>query len=116
MKKFPNGKAWLITLCAVSTSFLFGKGVFYFKEAAALEKRLGVIGIVVEDLGSVEKLNAVLHEYAHIIVGRMGIPYRERGVSVISLIVDGSTDDISALTGKIGRIRNVSVKSALTKA
>lgn len=78
-------------------------------------KRLGVIGIVVENLSSVEALNSILHEYSGLIVGRMGIPYRERGISVISLIVDGSNDDISALTGKIGRIKNVSVKSALTK-
>lgn len=80
-----------------------------------MEKRLGVIGIVVENLESVGNLNALLHEYSHLIVGRMGIPYRERGISVIALIVDGSNDDISALTGKIGRIKNVSVKSALTK-
>lgn len=80
-----------------------------------MDKRLGVIGIVVEDLSSADQLNTALHEYAHLIVGRMGIPYREKGVSVISLIVDGSTDDISALTGKLGRIKNISVKSALTK-
>lgn len=80
-----------------------------------LDKRIGVVGIVVEDTDSAEGINQVLHEYSHIIVGRMGIPYRERGVSVISLIVDGSNDDISAMTGKLGRIKNVSVKSALSK-
>jgi putative iron-only hydrogenase system regulator len=80
-----------------------------------LDKRLGVIGIVVENLEAVSQLNMILHEYSSLIVGRMGIPYRERGVSVISLIVDGNNDDISAFTGKIGRIKNVSVKSALTK-
>jgi putative iron-only hydrogenase system regulator len=97
------------------TPFLFGKGVFLLKEVNAMDKRLGVIGIVVEDLESVNQLNMILHEYSNLIVGRMGIPYRERGISVISLIVDGSNDDISALTGKIGRINNISVKSALTK-
>lgn len=80
-----------------------------------MDKRLGVVGIVVEDLEAVSGLNAILHEFSSLIVGRMGIPYRERGVSVISLIVDGNNDEISALTGKIGRIKNVSVKSALTK-
>lgn len=80
-----------------------------------MDKRIGVVGIVVEDTDSAEGINQVLHEYSHIIVGRMGIPYRERGVSVISLIVDGSNDDISAMTGKLGRIKNVSVKSALSK-
>lgn len=78
-------------------------------------KRLGVVGIVVEDLSAAEEVNAVLHEYACLLIGRMGIPHRERGVSVISLIVDGETDEISALTGRLGRIQHVSVKTALTK-
>lgn len=80
-----------------------------------MEKRIGIIGIVIEDLSCVETVNAVLHDYAALIVGRMGIPYRERGVSIISLIVDGSNDDISAMTGKLGRIRGTSVKSMITK-
>ena len=80
-----------------------------------MEKRIGVIGIVVEDLKAANQINAILHDYAEIIVGRMGIPYRERGVSVISLIVDGSNDDISAMTGKIGKVPDVSVKSSLAK-
>ena len=80
-----------------------------------MEKRIGVIGIVVEDITSSEKINAVLHDYADLVVGRMGIPYRERNVSVISLIVDGDNDEISALTGKLGRIKGASVKSMITK-
>ena len=80
-----------------------------------MNKRLGVVGIVVEDLSAADRINTVLHDYAGIIVGRMGIPYRERGVSVISLIVDGENDEISAMTGKLGRIKDVSVKSALSK-
>lgn len=80
-----------------------------------MEDRLGVVGIVVENTDSAEKINVVLHEYAHLIIGRMGIPYRDRGVSVISVIVDGSGDDISAMTGKLGRIPDVSVKLALSK-
>lgn len=78
-------------------------------------KRIGVVAIVVEDLASSAGLNEVLHEFSDIIVGRMGIPYRERGVSVLSVIVDGENDLISAMTGKIGRIPHVSVKTALTK-
>ncbi len=85
-------------------------------EVSELEKRIGIIGIVVEDLSAAERVNAILHEYADLIVGRMGIPYRERGVSVISLIVDGSNDEISALTGKLGRIPGLSVKSMVTKS
>jgi putative iron-only hydrogenase system regulator len=80
-----------------------------------MDKRIGVIGIVVEDLEVTAALNDVLHEYSRLIVGRMGIPYRERGVSVISIIVDGDNNEISAMTGKIGRISGVSVKTALTK-
>lgn len=78
-------------------------------------KRVGVIGIVIESFENVGQVNAILHEYADLVVGRMGIPYREKGISVISLIVDGTTDDIGAMTGKLGRIPGVSVKSALTK-
>jgi putative iron-only hydrogenase system regulator len=70
---------------------------------------------VVEDLSCAERVNAILHDYAELIVGRMGIPYRERGVSVITLIVDGNNDEISALTGKLGRISGASVKSMVTK-
>ena len=80
-----------------------------------MEKRIGIVGIVIEDIACTERVNAVLHEYAGLIVGRMGIPYRERGVSVITLIVDGSNDDISALTGRLGRVAGVSVKSMVTK-
>ncbi|MDR3706818.1 MAG: iron-only hydrogenase system regulator [Capsulimonadaceae bacterium] len=80
-----------------------------------MDKRLGVIGIVVEDLKAANQINAILHDFAGIIVGRMGIPYKERGVSVISLIVDGSNDEISTMTGKIGQVPDVSVKSSLTK-
>lgn len=79
------------------------------------DKRLGVVGIVVEDLGSAAQINAVLHEFAALVVGRMGIPCRERGVSIISLIVDGENDHISAMTGRLGRIPHVTVKTALTK-
>ncbi len=80
-----------------------------------MQKRLGVVGIVVESLSAAEEVNAVLHESSGIIVGRMGIPYRKRGISIISVIVDGTGDEISALTGRLGRIRQVSVKAALTK-
>ena len=80
-----------------------------------MDKRIGIVGIVIEDLSCVERVNSVLHEHAGLIVGRMGIPYRERGVFVISLIVDGSNDQFSALTGKLGRIPGATVKSMVTK-
>ncbi len=80
-----------------------------------MEKRLGIVGIVVEDPSCVDRVNAVLHDHADLIVGRMGLPHRERGVSVIALIVDGSNDEISALTGKLGRVSGASVKSMIAK-
>lgn len=80
-----------------------------------MEKRIGVIGIVIENLSHISEVNDILHQYGFIIVGRMGVPYRECDVNVISLIVDGTTDEIGALTGKLGKIQGLSVKSALSK-
>ena len=80
-----------------------------------METRVGVVAIVLDDITSSPLVNDILHDYAGIIVGRMGIPYKEKGVSVISIIVDGTTDAISALTGKLGKISGVNVKSAITK-
>ena len=80
-----------------------------------MEKRIGVVGIVVDNPKEYGKIvHDYISEHASIVVGRMGIPYRERGVSVISLIVEGSTDEIGALTGKLGNVKGVTVKSALT--
>lgn len=78
--------------------------------------RVGIIAIVIEQLEQAESVNKVIHEYNHLVIGRMGIPYRERNVSIISLMVDGTMDEINALTGRLGRIQHVSVKSMLTKA
>ncbi|HBV67998.1 MAG TPA: CopG family transcriptional regulator [Clostridiales bacterium] len=80
-----------------------------------MDKRIGVIGIVIEDQDCVTEVNDILHQYGEIIVGRMGVPYRERGLNVISLSVDGTTDEIGALTGKLGKLKGLSVKSALSK-
>lgn len=80
-----------------------------------METRIGVVGIVIEDRDVVPTVNSILSDHNEIIVGRMGIPYRDRHVAVISLIVDGTTDDIGSLTGRLGEVTGVSVKSALTK-
>lgn len=80
-----------------------------------MDKRIGVVGIVIEDIKNAIKVNDILHSFAHIIVGRMGIPYKEKNISVISLIVDGTSDEISAMTGKLGKIQGINVKSAITK-
>lgn len=77
-----------------------------------MDTRVAVIGIVVENKDSVEKLNAILHEYGSYIIGRMGIPYRERKINVISIAVDAPQDVISAMSGRIGRLEGVSAKTA----
>ncbi len=77
-----------------------------------MEDRVAVIGIIVEDAAAVGHLNAVLHEYGDYIIGRMGIPYKKRGISIISIAVDAPQPVISALSGKIGRISGVSAKTA----
>ena len=83
---------------------------------AVHEHRLGVVAVFVENrLDTAPKVNQILSEYGRIVVGRMGIPYRERNLSVIAVIVDGSNDDIGAMTGKLGAIPGVSVKAALRK-
>ncbi|KZL93073.1 TM1266 family iron-only hydrogenase system putative regulator [Clostridium magnum] len=80
-----------------------------------MEKRIGVVGIVIENIENASKVNDILHSFGNIIVGRMGLPYKEKNMSVISLIVDGTSDEISAMTGKLGKIQGVNVKSAITK-
>ncbi len=77
-----------------------------------MEHRIAVIGIIVENYDSVEKLNGLLHEYADYIVGRMGIPYRARHVNIISVAVDAPQDVISAIAGKIGMLDGISAKAA----
>ena len=77
-----------------------------------MEKRVALIGIVVEDMESVEALNHILHEYGDYIIGRMGIPYRRRGINIISIAVDAPQDTISALSGKVGKLPGVSSKTA----
>ena len=80
------------------------------------ESRIGVVGIIIEDTEKTEEVNRILHLHAGLIVGRIGIPYPQRKVCVISLVVDGTSDDISALTGKLGKVPGIQVKSALAKA
>lgn len=77
-----------------------------------METRVAVMGIIVEKGEAVELLNSILHEYGEYIVGRMGIPYRKRDISIISIAIDAPQDTIAALSGKIGRIDGISVKTA----
>ena len=77
-----------------------------------METRVAVMGIIVEDMSSVEELNALLSEHGKWIIGRMGVPYRQRGISILSVAIDAPQDVISALSGKIGKLQGVSVKTA----
>ena len=77
-----------------------------------METRVAVMSIIVEDGQAVEKLNGLLHEFGEYIIGRMGIPYRERGINIISIALDAPQNTIAALAGKIGSLKGVSVKTA----
>ena len=77
-----------------------------------METRVAVMGIIVESAESVTSLNELLHQSCQYIIGRMGIPYRQRGINVISVVIDAPQDHISALAGKIGNLPGASVKTA----
>ena len=85
-----------------------------------MESRVAVIGIIVENSDVVDKVNAILHENARYILGRMGIPYRDKNINIISIAIDAPQDVISGISGKIGRLPGVSAKTAysgvITKA
>lgn len=80
-----------------------------------MEKRIALVGIIVEDLEITERLNHILHEYSSYIIGRMGIPYRDRGVSIISVVLDAPNNIISALSGKLGMLEGLTVKTIYQK-
>ncbi len=79
------------------------------------EKRLAVISIIVVNRDSTEKINAILHEYGDYIVGRMGIPYKEKKVSVMSVVLDAPLSIINSITGKLGMLDGVVAKSLFSK-
>ena len=79
------------------------------------ETRVALIGIIVEDLEAAEKSNALLHEYNRCIIGRMGLPFREKNISIISVVVNAEADIISTLAGKLGMIKGVNVKTIYSK-
>ena len=80
-----------------------------------METRVAVISIIVEDQESPEDINRILHSYRQYIIGRMGIPYREKEINIISVAVDAPENEITALSGKIGRLAGVSTKTAYSR-
>ena len=77
-----------------------------------METRVAVMGIIVENRNNTESLNSLLHEYGDYVIGRMGIPYKQKNINIISIAIDAPQDVISALSGKIGSLDGISVKTA----
>lgn len=80
-----------------------------------MDKRIAILGIIIEDADKVSEVNELLHKYRDYIIGRMGMPYRERNISVISIVMDAENNVISSLSGKIGNIDGVSAKAVYSK-
>lgn len=99
---------------AILYNFSYTTIVEYFlrKGCVHMETRVAVMAIIVENLESAKKINALLHEYSDFIIGRMGIPYKAKGISIMSVAIDAPQDTVSALAGKLGSIEGVSVKTA----
>lgn len=103
-----------IYLLAMTVSF--GMQSFFCTERSKpMETRVAIIGILVEDQDSVESINAILHRYGSYILGRMGIPYREKNVNIISIAIDAPQDIINTLSGEIGKLKGVSAKTAYSR-
>ena len=81
----------------------------------AVETRVAIIGIIVGNEDAVPPMNELLHAYGDCIIGRMGIPHRERGINIISIAIEASAERINALTGKLGRIEGISAKATFSK-
>ena len=80
-----------------------------------METRVAVIAIIVEQVEKSNEVNAVLHDYNELIIGRMGLPYRQKNVSIICIAIDAPNDEINALTGALGRIRGITAKATYSK-
>ncbi|MDO5294887.1 MAG: iron-only hydrogenase system regulator [bacterium] len=81
-----------------------------------METRIAIIGIIVYSKEAVEHINELLHTYSEFIIGRMGLPYREKELSVITVVMDAPNDIIGALSGKLGRVKDITVKTVYSKA
>ncbi|MEE1312901.1 MAG: TM1266 family iron-only hydrogenase system putative regulator [Lachnospiraceae bacterium] len=80
-----------------------------------METKIALVGIIVHDTNDTEKLNQLLHDYQQYIVGRMGIPYSQKGVNIISVVLDAPENIISSLSGKLGMMKGITVKSMIAK-
>ncbi len=80
-----------------------------------MEKRIGAILIIIKEKDNIRRLNEILSEHAEIIIGRQGIPVRNRGLNVISIVIEGTNEEFSALTGKLGRLKGITARSVVAK-
>ena len=80
-----------------------------------MKNKIAIIGIIVEDNSCINELNDLLHKYNEIIIGRMGVPYRDRKIGVISIIIDSDNDTINSLSGKLGKISGITSKTMFAK-
>lgn len=81
-----------------------------------MDTRIALIGIIVEQLSASAEVNHILHEYSSHIIGRMGLPYKDKGVSIISVVVDAENNVISSLSGKLGMVKGITVKTMYSKS
>lgn len=100
-------------MCALDTNSIYAESVRGNEDF--MEKRIAILGIIIEDTQSAMPVNDLLHEYREYIIGRMGMPYREKNISVISVVLDASNEVISALSGKLGMLSGVSSKAVYSK-
>ena len=99
----------------VSRGSIPGKTESEQRKDDSMETRVAVISIIVEDIEAADSINTLLHEYRECIIGRMGVPYPKKGISIISVAVDGPMNAISALSGKLGALSGVSTKTVYSK-
>ena len=96
--------------CIISTVPL--SGTVFLMKGEQMDNRVAIMGIIVENTDSVSRLNELLHEYGEYIIGRMGIPYKEKKINIVSVAIDAPQDVISSMSGKIGNLDGISVKTA----
>ena len=94
---------------------MFVLGKTCLEMGSQMEKRIAILGIIVEEAERAMAVNDLLHEYREYIIGRMGMPYREKNISVISVVLDAPNETISALSGKLGMLDGVSSKAVYSK-
>lgn len=80
-----------------------------------MQERISIVSIIVEDLEAAPEINELLHRFGEYVIGRMGIPYKEKGISIICVILEAPADVVSTLSGKIGMIKDVSIKTVTSK-